>query len=77
VSSHHYEIRIEGRLGPRLAAWFDGLTVTAGTDGTSTLHGPIVDQAELHGVLQRFRDLGIPLISVTRAEPGDTLGDQT
>lgn len=75
MSSHQYEIRIEGRLGPRLAAWFGGLTVTAGTDGTTTLYGPITDQAELHGVLQRFRDLGIPLISVTRAAPGDSIGE--
>ena len=58
-----------GRLDPRWSAWFDGLTLTAGTDGTTTLRGPVVDQAALHGLLQRLRDLGIPLISVTQMEP--------
>ena len=77
VSSQRYEIRLEGRLDPRWAVWFGGLTLTAGTDGTTTLHGPVADQAELHGLLQRLRDLGIPLISLTRAEPGDehSIGD--
>jgi hypothetical protein len=65
----HYEIRLKGHLGPRWASWFDGLTLTTCSDGTTTIHGPVVDQAALHGLLQRVRDLGLPLISVTRDEP--------
>ena len=60
-----YEIHVEGHLGPRWTAWFDGLTVTARTDGTTVLRGPVVDQAALHGVLQKLRDAGIPLLSLT------------
>jgi hypothetical protein len=64
-----YEIRLSGRLDPRWSAWFDGLSVAAGTDGTTTLHGPVVDQAALHGLLQKLRDLGLPLISVAPVAP--------
>jgi hypothetical protein len=64
-----YEIRLQGRLGPRWAVWFDGLTLTAGADGTTTIRGPVVDQAALHGLLQRLRDLGLPLLSVAQVEP--------
>jgi hypothetical protein len=64
-----YEIRLQGRLDPRWAVWFDGLTLTAGADGTTTLRGPVVDQAALHGLLQRLRDLGLPLLSVAQVEP--------
>ena len=64
-----YEIRLKGRLDSRWSAWFDGLTLTTGADGTTTLKGPVVDQAALHGLLQRLRDLGLPLISVAQVEP--------
>jgi hypothetical protein len=64
-----YEIRLTGRLDAHWAAWFDGLTVTQEPDGTTVISGPIADQAALHGVLQRVRDLGLPLVSVIRAEP--------
>jgi hypothetical protein len=64
-----YEIRLQGRLDPRWSAWFDGLTLTAEADGTTVLAGPVIDQAALHGVLARLRDLGLPLISVTQVEP--------
>lgn len=64
-----YEVRLEGHLATRWAAWFDGLTLTRESDGTTVLRGPIVDQAALHGVLQRVRDLGLPLISVIHLSP--------
>jgi hypothetical protein len=63
-----YDIRLEGHLGTRWAAWFDGLTLTHETDGTTTLHGEVLDQAALHGVLQKVRDLGLPLISVIHVD---------
>ena len=65
-----YEIRVEGRLDARWAAWFDGLTLTHGSDGTTMIHGPVADQAALHGLLQKIRDLGLPLISVNHVAPG-------
>lgn len=64
-----YEIRVRGHLGPRWAARFEGMTLTREGDGTTVIHGPVVDQAALHGLLARVRDLGIPLLSVTRVEP--------
>ena len=64
-----YEIRLTGRLDAHWAVWFDGLTVSHEGDGTTVITGRIADQAALHGVLQRVRDLGLPLISVTRLEP--------
>jgi len=64
-----YAIRVEGRLERRWAAWFDGMTLTAERDGTTTICGPVVDQAALHGLLRRLRDIGLPLISVTRLGP--------
>ncbi len=63
-----YEIRLRGRLDPRWAAWFDGMTLTP-ADGTTVLSGPVADQAALHGVLARIRDLGLPLIAVTQIHP--------
>jgi hypothetical protein len=66
----HYEIRLKGHLGTRWAAWFDGLSIAPGRDGTTTISGQVADQAALHGLLQKVRDLGLPLISVTPAEPG-------
>ncbi len=64
-----YEIRLEGHLEARWAAWFDGLSLTHETDGTTVIHGPVVDQAALHGLLQKVRDLGLPLVSVAQVEP--------
>ena len=63
-----YEIRLHGDLPSRWAAWFDGLAVTSGGDGTTVITGPVADQTALHGLLQRVRDLGIPLVSVTRLD---------
>jgi len=61
-----YEIRLKGHLAARWADWFDGLTLTQESDGTTVLSGSVVDQAALHGVLGKVRDLGLPLIAVRR-----------
>jgi hypothetical protein len=66
--SGRYEIRLEGHLDDRWAAWFDGLSLTHESDGTTVLHGSVVDQAALHGLLQKVRDLGLPLVSVRHAD---------
>ena len=67
--SSRYEIRVAGRLAPRWAARFDGQTpATTGDSATTVLAGPVADQAALHGVLERIRDLGLPLVSVTRLD---------
>jgi hypothetical protein len=63
-----YEIRLKGRLDARWTAWFDGLTVFYENDGTTVICGQIVDQAALHGLLQRVRDLGLPLLSVRKVD---------
>ncbi len=67
-----YEIRLKGRLDARWAAWFDGLTLTPQSDGTTVIHGPVADQSALHGLLTKVRDTGMPLISVTRIAPDQT-----
>jgi hypothetical protein len=64
------DIRLKGHLDTRWAAWFDGLTLTHDGDGTTLIHGFVADQAALHGLLQKVRDLGLPLISVNHVEPG-------
>ena len=80
-----YEIRCKGHLAARWAAWFDGMSLTTTSDGITVLEGPVVDQAALHGLLTKLRDIGLPLVSVTQvdtrrpyppphpdtAEPGD------
>jgi hypothetical protein len=67
--SGRYEIRVKGHLEPRWAAWFDGMCLTNQSDGTTSIQGPVIDQAALHGVLHRLRDTGLPLISVTQLDP--------
>jgi hypothetical protein len=67
-----YEIRIEGQLDREWSDWFEGLTVTLAGDGTTRLTGPVADQAALHGLLKKVRDLGVPLISVNPVVPGNT-----
>ena len=64
-----YQIRIEGHLGPRWTDWFGGLSITQEDDGETLLSGLVVDQAALHGLLRKVRDLGMPLISAIRVEP--------
>jgi hypothetical protein len=66
----HYEIRINGHLDDRWADWFDGLTITLEDDGDTLINGPVIDQAALHGLLKKVRDLGLPLVSVSPVEPG-------
>ena len=73
-TEHHrepglYEIRIVGHLDSRWADWFEGLSFAHEDDGTTILCGSVVDQAALHGLLRRVRDLGLPLVSVARVEP--------
>ena len=71
-----YEIRIKGHLGSQWTDWFEGLTITLEEDGDTLLTGPVIDQAALHGLLKKVRDLGMPLVSVSPVEPGPstTLG---
>jgi hypothetical protein len=72
-----YEIRIEGHLTDRWADWFDGLTITREDNGDTRLTGPVVDQAALHGLLRKVRDLGLPLVSVIQVEPKQANGPHT
>ena len=65
-----YRITIKGHLDPEWSDWFDGLTITLVDNGETILSGPIVDQTALHGVLIKIRDLGLPLLSLTRLETG-------
>jgi hypothetical protein len=65
-----YQIRIRGHLGSRWTGWFEGLTITLEEDGDTLLTGPVVDQAALHGLLRKVRDLGMPLVSFSPVEPG-------
>ena len=60
-----YELRIHGHLDQHWSTWFGGLTLTREDDGTTTLRGAVTDQAELHGLLTKVRDLGVTLISLT------------
>lgn len=69
ASSLQYEIRLQGHLDARWSPWFDGLSLTNESDGTTVISGPVVDQAALHGLLQKLRDVGMPLISVTQVRP--------
>ena len=65
-----YQIRIKGHLGPRWTDWFGGLAITLEDNGDTLLTGPVLDQAALHGLLRKVRDIGMPLVSVSRIEPG-------
>jgi hypothetical protein len=70
-----YQIRIKGHLGHQWTDWFEGLTITLEEDGDTLLTGPVIDQAALHGLLKKVRDLGLPLVSVSPLEHGQ--GDQS
>jgi hypothetical protein len=69
IEDGHYEIRLKGHLDDRWAEWFGDLTITLEEDGDTFLTGPVVDQAALHGLLKKVRDLGIPLLSVNFVNP--------
>ena len=65
-----YQIKVEGHLGRQWTDWFDGLTITLGEEGDTLFTGLVVDQAALHGLLKKVRDLGMLLLSVNRVKPG-------
>ena len=65
-----YQIRVKGHLGRQWTDWFEGMTITLEEGGDTLLTGPVVDQAALHGLLRKVRDLGMPLISAIRVKPG-------
>ena len=65
-----YQIRIEGHLDGQWADWFSGLSITLEENGDTLLTGPVIDQAALFGLLKKVRDLGLPLVSLNRVEPG-------
>jgi hypothetical protein len=72
TEARRYEIRVQGHLDSRWSDRFDGLTLTQESNGITLLEGRVVDQSALHGLLQRVRDTGLPLISVTPVEPDQT-----
>ena len=68
--ANSYQIRIKGHLDDSWSDWFDNLTITLEEGGYTLLTGPVIDDAALHGLLKKVRDLGMPLLSVNRVEPG-------
>lgn len=70
-----YEIRLQGHLDEQWTDWFGGLAVWLEENGQTVLTGPVIDQAALHGLLKKVRDLGMPLLAINRVEPGQ--GDAT
>lgn len=67
-----YQIKLEGHLSPMWEAEFEGFTITLAENGVTCLTGPVIDQAALHGLLRKIRDLGLPLVSVTRLNSKQT-----
>jgi len=68
-NAQYYEIRLKGHLEARWVKWFDGLAITLDEYGNTLLSGPVTDQAALHGILKKVRDVGLPLLSVISVEP--------
>jgi hypothetical protein len=71
-----YEIRVKGHLDHRWSAWFNGLTISCEEDGNTLLRGLLPDEAALHGVLMKIRDLALPLLAVNRVVTGEPEDDQ-
>ena len=69
ADTQYYEIRLKGHLEARWVKWFDGLAITLDEYGNTLLSGPVTDQAALHGILKKVRDVGLPLLSVISVEP--------
>ena len=69
IPQEFYQITVKGHLDKRWADWFEGLTITLEDNGETLLTGPVVDQAALHALLRKVRDLGLPLLSVNRVKP--------
>ena len=65
-----YDIRVQGHLEDRWSAWFDGMELVLADDGSTLIRGEVADQAALHGLIQRVRDLGLPLLSITHTQTG-------
>jgi hypothetical protein len=72
-----YQIRLKGHLTSHWMGWFDGLTITLEADGSTLLNGPVIDQAALHGILKKIRDLGLPLLSVNSVDPSHAMTADT
>ena len=73
TNDRYYEIRLQGQLEARWEAWFDGLAISLDEDGNTLLSGPLADQAALHGLLRKVRDLGLPLLSVNLVQIKQTV----
>jgi len=72
-----YQIRVKGHLGRQWTDWFGGLTITLEDNGDTLLTGPVLDQAALHGLLKKVRDLAMPLVSVSPVTPGQAEASDT
>ncbi len=69
-----YQLRRQGRLGAEWSDWLEGMTIALAENGDTLITGPVVDQAALHGLLRKVRDVGLPLLAVNRIQPGQTDG---
>ena len=72
----HYLVRVEGSLGPGWSEWFAGMTLTHTDTGDTLLSGPVVDQAALHGLFAKIRDLNLTLVALEQLDPGQPIGTQ-
>ncbi len=76
TETESYEIRIQGHLAKRWSAWFDGMELVLAEDGSTLIRGQVTDQAALHGLIQKVRDLGLPLLSITHTPTTHPTGRQ-